>query len=42
MTDDGVRFDDPDDRGGANVESLNEARAAFRAPHPHLFPSPDA
>jgi hypothetical protein len=40
--DDGVQFDDPDYRGGANVESLNEARAAFRAAHPHLFPPSDA
>jgi hypothetical protein len=40
--DDGVQFDDPDYRGGANVESLNEARAAFQAAHPHLFPSLDA
>ncbi|HEY7767429.1 CPCC family cysteine-rich protein [Longimicrobium sp.] len=40
--DDGAQSDDPDYRGGANTESLNEARAAFRAAHPHLFPSPDA
>lgn len=39
--DDGQQFDDPDYRGGANAESLNEARAAFAASHPHLFPSPD-
>jgi Cysteine-rich CPCC len=29
--DDSVQFDDPDRRGGANSESLREARAAFRA-----------
>lgn len=34
--DDGVQFDDPDDRGGADAESLNEARAAFAAAHPPL------
>ena len=26
---DGVQFDDPDYRGGANDENLNEARAAW-------------
>jgi hypothetical protein len=40
--DHGLQLADPDSRGGANVESLNEARAAFRVAHPHLFPSPDA
>ncbi len=39
--DDAAQFDDPDYRNGANAESLNEARAAFRAAHPHLFSSPD-
>jgi hypothetical protein len=33
--DDGVQYRDPDYRGGANSESLNEARAAFAAGHPH-------
>lgn len=28
--DDGVQFDDPNRRGGANSPSLNEARANFR------------
>lgn len=28
--DDGVQFKDPNRRGGANEESLNEARANFR------------
>jgi Cysteine-rich CPCC len=36
--DDGVQYDDPDYRGGANEESLNEARAAFFAAHPTLAP----
>ena len=36
--DDGVQYDDPDYRGGANAESLNEARAAFFAAHPTLAP----
>lgn len=40
--DDGVQFDDPASRGGANAESRNVARATFRAAHRHLFPSPDA
>jgi hypothetical protein len=40
--DDGVQSDDPEYRGGANHESLAEARAAFASAHPHLFPSPDA
>lgn len=31
--DDNVQFHDPDYRGGANRESLNEARAAFRQRH---------
>ncbi|HVH12830.1 MAG TPA: CPCC family cysteine-rich protein [Longimicrobium sp.] len=34
--DDLVQYRDPEYRGGANGESLNEARAAFRAAHPHL------
>lgn len=34
--DDGVQYDDPDYRGGANLESLNEARAAFFAAHPQF------
>jgi hypothetical protein len=29
--DDGVQFDDPDRRGGANTPSLNEARENFRS-----------
>jgi hypothetical protein len=29
--DDGLQFDDPDYRGGANQESLNECRADFHA-----------
>jgi hypothetical protein len=33
--DDGAQFHDPDYRGGANADSLNEARAAFRTAHPH-------
>ncbi|MBW3572176.1 MAG: hypothetical protein KY467_13835 [Gemmatimonadetes bacterium] len=32
--DDGVQYEDPDYRGGANAESLNEARAAFAATQP--------
>jgi hypothetical protein len=32
--DDFVQYRDPDYRGGANAESLNEARAAFAAAHP--------
>lgn len=28
--DDGVQFSDPDYEGGANAESLNQARANFR------------
>lgn len=35
--DDPVQFRDPGYRGGANSESLDEARAAFRARRPHLF-----
>lgn len=34
--DDFVQYVDPDRRGGANPESLNEARATFAAAHPHL------
>jgi hypothetical protein len=34
--DDCVQYRDPGYRGGANSESLNEARAAFAAEHPHL------
>jgi hypothetical protein len=37
--DDLVQYHDPDYRGGANGESLNEARAAFLAAHPHLRPA---
>jgi cysteine-rich CPCC protein len=33
--DDNVQFDDPDYKGGANHESLRQARAAFRASDPH-------
>ncbi|HEX2209262.1 MAG TPA: CPCC family cysteine-rich protein [Longimicrobium sp.] len=36
--DDPVQLNDPDYRGGANQESLNEARAAFFALHPHSAP----
>lgn len=36
--DDFVQYRDPDYRGGANWESLNEARAAFAAAHPLLPP----
>jgi len=32
--DDGVQFSDHDYRGGANAESLNEAREAFRRQGP--------
>lgn len=39
--DDSVAYDDPDYRGGANGISLNEARAAFAAAHPHLAPPAD-
>lgn len=39
--DDFVQYRDPDHRGGANPESLNEARAAFAAAHPHLCPRHD-
>lgn len=39
--DDLVQYHDPDYRGGANGESLNEARAAFLAAHPHLRPPSD-
>lgn len=35
--DDFVQFRDPGYRGGANSESLDEARAAFLARHPHLY-----
>lgn len=37
--DDSVQHDDPDYRGGADARSLNEARAAFFAAHPHLCPA---
>ncbi|HYR11203.1 MAG TPA: CPCC family cysteine-rich protein [Longimicrobium sp.] len=40
--DDGVQYHDPDYRGGANLESLNEARAAFFTAHPNLAPRNDA
>ena len=40
--DDGAQFGDPHYPGGTTGESLNEARAAFQAAHPHLFPSSDA
>lgn len=36
--DDGVQYDDPDYRGGANLESLNEARTAFFAAHSQFGP----
>lgn len=39
--DDGVQLDDPDYRGGANAESLNEARAAWIARNPDLHPTSD-
>ena len=39
--DDFVQYRHPDRRGGANSESLNEARAAFAAAHPHLRPRDD-
>jgi hypothetical protein len=38
--DDGVQYRDPDYQGGANTESLNEARAAFIAAHPQFAPRP--
>lgn len=37
--DDLVQHHDPDHRGGATAQSLNEARAAFFAAHPHLRPA---
>ena len=36
--DDGVQYENPDYRGGANSESLNEARADFVARHPRFAP----
>lgn len=36
--DDYVQYRDPDYRGGANTESLNQARAAFFAAHPRSAP----
>ncbi|HEV3050831.1 MAG TPA: CPCC family cysteine-rich protein [Longimicrobium sp.] len=36
--DDSVQSNDPACRGGANRESLNEARAAFFSAHPNLAP----
>jgi hypothetical protein len=36
--DDNVQFEDPDYTGGANRESLRQARAAFRASGPHARP----
>ncbi len=37
--DDWVQYRDPTFRGGANAESLHDARAAFFADHPHLVPT---
>lgn len=39
--DDPVQHDDPDYRGGANFESLKEARADFLAAHPQFAPRND-
>lgn len=39
--DDFVQYHEPDRRGGANAESLNEARAAFAAAHSPLRPGHD-
>lgn len=39
--DDPVQHHDPDYRGGANFESLKEARADFLAAHPQLAPRND-
>jgi Cysteine-rich CPCC len=40
--DDFVQYDHPDYRGGANAQSLNEARTAFAAAHPTSAPGPMA
>lgn len=39
--DDFLQYHEPDRRGGANAESLNEARAAFAAAHSPLRPGHD-
>jgi hypothetical protein len=36
--DDSVQYHDPDYRGGANGQSLNQARAVFFSAHPNLAP----